>query len=445
MRFFPNVLWLAAVGLAFAGGAWWQHRNLPVADTTGRAVIASGTTPGAATLPASANHAMPTPAAIESIRDFLLRYQGQGPLGAEKMKEAMREVLTESDPVKSSLMFAMILEELTPENAPAVLGEIKTRMGGFEGFRYMGLLAYKWGAVDGQNAMAEAAKQEGPLKMIGSGATLAGWASKDPAAAMQWVAEQKTENEWEKGAMIRGLVSGLARSDVDAAVNYVSQLKDERERSRMSQVITEEKIKLGVDAAAQWAISLSDPNMKKGAFEGVTEQLYRTDPQKAAEFVKANAGQEFSNVAAGELARRLAEKNPQQGLGFAAELPEGPGRSDAYRNAFREWAVQDPEAASRQLNDLPKGGDRDAAASGLARSVARDDPEGATAWAESISDAAMRQESLTSVLRTRYRRDPDAALSYMTAKGWTEAQQNEVKIEKEEDGGFRPFGPRGRR
>jgi hypothetical protein len=431
-----HLVWTLAAAGAFAGGIYWQKSQTPAASTTTATTKPAATTVATKTGGGTAAAAK-LPESIDGISDFLSKYQNGGnPLSPEQMKEAMGDVLTESDPVKSSLMFALLLDQLSSENAPTVMAEIRARVAGFEGMRYYGLLAYKWGSVDGAGALAEAAKQEGPARMMSSIASIAGWATKDPAAAQAWLAANPSENGWEKTGMERGLVSGLARTDIAAAEKYVAAITDKGERSRLTQVIMEEKLKQGTDAAAAWAATIADPDMKKGAFESVAEQLYRTDPTKAMEYVKANANEAHASNAAGDLARRLSSEDPQQGLSFAKDLPQGASRTDAYRNVFREWADDDATAASTQLNNMPKGPDRDAAASGLAREVAREDFQGALAWSESISDPSLKQESLQEVLQRNYNRNQETVNAYMTNNGWTEEQMNAVKAERQD-------GPRG--
>jgi hypothetical protein len=434
--------WAAvAAGTFFAGG---KLLSPPTAEKSGATDInPQGGTLGSKSASAAVSNAgatnLPPLSSLAEVEIFLKKYTSQsGPLSQDQMKAAMEEVLTESDPIKSSLMFSLLMEKLSPENAPTVLQEVRAKVPGFEGFRYIGLLAYKWGSMDGPTAMAETMKQTGPGRFIGM-AGLSGWAGKDPAAAAKWLEEQKVENPWEKSMMTRGLINGLARSDTNSAVDYVMKMEDKEERSRMTQAIAEEKIKQGVTEAGAWALGLKDPDMKKGAFESVAEQLYRGDPQAAAKYIKENAAQDYASNAAGELARRLAQQNPQEALTLAKDLPVGTSRTKAYTNTYREWAQKEPEAASGALAGMGSGPDKDAAAAGLAPAVVKEDPHAATVWAESISDATLQQETLTQVLREQYRSDPDAAIGYMTTKGWTAEQQNAVKIQTENRGPR--FGP----
>jgi hypothetical protein len=434
--------WIVVAAAAFfAGGKYLPQSGSTAAAASSSRISATSTSSGAASTAKGDTMAVPKLNALADVADFLKKYTtGDGPLDKDAMKAAIGEVLAESDPVKSSIMFGLLMEKLSPENAPTVLQEVRSKMPGFEGFRYVGLLAFKWGSMDGPAAMAESMKQQGPGRFIGM-AGLSGWAGKDPVAAAKWLEEQKVDNGWEKGMMTRGLISGMARENPDAAIDYVTKLTDKDERSNMTKAIAEEKMKTknGLDAATTWALGLKDPDMKRGAFESVAEQLYRAEPDKAGKLISANATEPFAINAAGEYSGRIAATDPKAAIAFANSLPTGASRTKAYIGTYGPWARKDPEAASESLSALPAGPDRDSAAAGLAPAVTRDEPEAGLAWAETISTPELRQSTLTDVLRTQYRTNPDAATTYMNQKGWTPEQQDSVRIQR--DGGRRGFGP----
>lgn len=437
-----HLLWTVIAAGAFAGGMFWQKSQAP-ADTKAPVVVTkAGSSAGhAADQAPKAGAEAGLPPSVSGIQDFMKRFQNAdgSPLSAEQMKAAMTEILTESDPVKSSLMFAMMLDQLTAENAPAVQAEIRARVAGFEGMRYFGLLAYKWGSIDGAGAMADAATQEGPAKMMTSAAAIAGWAAKDPEAAKAWLANNKDGNEWEKGIMERGLVSGMARSNPAEAQAYVASIKDEGQRSRMTQVLIEEKLKQGTDAASSWASGLTDPQMKRGAFESIADQIYRNDPAKGLQFITANAGDPQAASAAGNIVRRISEKDPKEAMTFVQGLPDGAVRTSSYEQTFRAYADKDPEAAGIYINNsMQAGTDRDAAIRGLARGLSRSEPEAALTWVDAITDPAVQFESAQEVLKRSYRANPDGAVAYMTSKGWTPEQQNAIINQPPDQG---PGGP----
>ena len=439
-----HLVWTLVTAGAFAGGMYLQKSQAPATPKNTTVVNKASTSASQGTAASADSKATAgVPDSISGIKEFMDRFKNAdgSPLSSAQMKAAMSEILTESDPVKSSLMFAMMLDQLTAENAPTVLAEIKARVAGFEGMRYFGLLAYKWGSVDGAGAMADAATQDGPAKMMTSAAAIAGWAAKDPEAAKAWLASNKEGNEWEKGIMERGLVSGLARNDSAAAQAYVASIKDEGQRTRMTQVLLEEKLKQGTDAAAAWAAGLTDPQMKRGAFESIADQMYRNDPAKGLEFIKANAGDPEAATAAGNMVRRLGEKDPKEAVAFSQALPDGAVRASSFEQTFRAYSDKDPEAAGIYINTTMKtGSDRDSAIRGLARGLSRSEPEAALTWVDAITDPAVQFESAQEVLRRSYRTNPDGAVAYMTSKSWTQEQQNAIINQPADQGPGGGFG-----
>ncbi len=434
--------YLGTAGLAFFLGGKFTSNTAPLAGGTeikgGPVALPSAEVASAEVKAGTMN--VPALNALKDVEDFIKRFASEsGPLSVEAMKVALGEVLQEGDPVKSSLMFSLLLDKMTPESAPEMLKEIQAKVPGFEGFRYVGLLSYKWGEMDGPATMAAMMKQTGPGRFVGV-AGLAGWAGKDPDGAAKWLASQEFASEREGEMLSRGLISGLARTNPDAAAAHVAKIATADQRSRMTQVLAEEQIKRGLDSASSWAVNLADPEMRKGAFEAVADQLFRADKAQAASYVTQNANQPHAVNAAGELARRLAEQNPQDALQFTSALPNGETRQKAYSGTFRQWAGKNPEEASTMLQNMPAGADRDSAAAGLAPAVTKDAPAAAIAWAEVIQDPAMKQNTLTEVLRTQYQQDPDAAMGYMSNKGWTKEQQDSVRVSPEGD--RRGWGPR---
>jgi len=121
------------------------------------------------------------------------------------------------------MMFARLMEELTPENAPAALAMIRENVGGMESMRFMGMLAYKWGEVDPTSAMKELNKDGDRGGRFNQNFVLSGWAAKDPQAATKWLESYEGED---KGWLSMSLVSGLAKSDIDAAMKFASAIKD---------------------------------------------------------------------------------------------------------------------------------------------------------------------------------------------------------------------------
>ncbi|MES2705405.1 MAG: hypothetical protein V4726_02270 [Verrucomicrobiota bacterium] len=428
--------WLAvAAGAYFAGNAF--HKT--AAPAAGPKTVLVG--PGMTAAEKAGSLKTSAVSRDASIAEFLGRYElGTGkPLSSEKMREAMSEALRETDPIKSTMLFARLLEELTPGNAAESMTTLRESISGFEMMRYMPLLAYQWGSVDAKGALEALDGQNGRENMMAKPIILSGLASKDPAAAEAWLAAQKDLPG--KEFYTQSIINGMAKSDPDAAVAFAAKQEKPEERSRAAETIAQEKIKGGIESAASWAAGLKDPDMKKGAAQAIANQYSRTDPAKAAEYIKQYAGEEWASNAIGDVTGSLARKNPEEAMKFAASI-QGGNQTNAYREAVQEWTRQDATAASTYVNQMTQGPARDSSAAALANVVAREgDPSTGIIWANSISDPATRQEALVDVARSYMRQNPEGYAAWVPTSGLSaEAQQQISERGNGGGGGGRNWG-----
>lgn len=445
-----NLAWAGVAGAAFYAG--WSMRQQPEA---GAPVTKSGAAVASNTIgPAGGKGINPVLVSKDStVLEFYRQFglDSGKPLTPEKMKEAMLMAIRETDPVKSQLMFARLMEELTPENAPTILATIRENVGGFESMRFTGMLAYKWGEADPLKAMEELGKGGGRDAGMSKNFALTGWAAKDPDGALKWLESYEGED---KGWMSMSLVNGLARADIDKATSYAMSIKDEGEKSRAAESIAREMVRSGgTEKATAWLASLTDGDMKKGAFQTVAEQIMRSDPAKAAEFVKAHANEDYASRSIGDVAQNLARKDVKQALDFANGLT-GKAQARATGETVKEWMRSNEgaqsEAASTYVTTLPAGDTRDAGAAAVAREIVRDDPASALQWVGSIANAESRTDATIDVARQWMREDRDAATQWLSTSGLTEEQQQQVAQPGRPDwggggfpGGFNRGGGRG--
>ena len=440
-----NLVWAGVAGAAFYTGYKLnaagdsensQPKTRTVAGSVGSSIVGNG----------SKNVSPLMVSKSGEVLDFYKRYglDTGTPLTVEKMKEAMLEAIRESDPVKSQLMFARLMEELTADNAPAALAMIRANVSGFESMRYMGMLAYKWGEVDPLNAMKELAKGgDDRGGRMSQNVVLSGWAATDPAAATAWLnAYEGDGKDW----LSISLLNGLARKDIEGAMKFASAIKDDGERGRAAETIAREMIRAGgTEKATAWLNTLTDPEMKKGAFQTLAEQVMRGDQAKAIEFVKAFAGEDFASGAVKNLAESVARKDVKEGLALANSLT-GKAQAQAVGQVVNEWLNQKDGAGStdavKYVDALPQGATRDAGARAIAREFVREDPAGAIVWANSIQDAKEREDTLVDVARRYMREDQAAATAWLATSGLSEDAQKQVTTPQRGDwgGGRGGFG-----
>ncbi len=375
----------------------------------------------------------------QQIADFLAKYSiGTGTLSPERMKEVLGEILSDADPIRSELLFARMMNELTPENADAALSTIRERVGrGPESFAFLRMLAYKWGQISPTNAMVAFSDNGGAGgggggfggwgRGLSQGMVLNGWASKDPTAATAWI-DSPDAAGGNKGMLSMMLLNGLARTDIDAAIKRAADMKDEGERSRAAQTIAQELIRSGsIDKATDWMKGLTDPQLKKGAMDAITRQL-ANDPEKALAFVKTFGDQPFASDSVRLLVENASRKDPKEGLKMAAQFT-GENRSNAFRGVIREWMRDEgagSEAASTYVNSMPAGPDKDYSAAEIARRIIRDDPKSALIWNTSIKDPKVRTDSLLEIAPRYARRDRAAFDTWLPTSGLSAEQQQTI-------------------
>lgn len=440
-----NVLWAGVAGGAFYAGIKWNEKDAANAGANVPRTVSTPGSPASAAAGKSKTVDATLVSKSDDVLDFLRRYGiGSGqPLSADTMRQAITEALRESNPVKSQMLFARLMEELTPENAASAYAMIRENVGGMESMRYMGLMAYAWGSVDPEAAMKQMAEAGGDRRggMFGQASVLSGWASTDPKGALEWYQSYDGEGkEW----MSNSLVSGLAKTDPEAALKFATGLEDQDQRNRAADTLVREIIKgKGIDEASKWIAGLSDASMQKSAFQTVADQLYRSDPAKAIEMVKSHANDPYAAGAISNIAGQLARQDVQKGLEFANQFT-GAAQSSAYRDIIGQWMRQEDGAhsleASQYVTNLPAGPARDAGAAAIANSIDREDPVSAIAWAKSIQDAEMREDAMVAAARAYSFRDPAGFQQWLPTSGLSAEAQAQIT---ERRGGGPDGGGRG--
>src|SRR5204862_3072734 len=97
--------------------------------------------------------------------------------------------------------------------------------------------------------------------------------------ALSWLqkrAEQASRDPRGEQALLRGFVSGMARQNVDGALEYVMTLKEDQ-RADFAHLLAEQKLRESVVSGAEWALHPPDERMRTNALETVGYQYIRDD------------------------------------------------------------------------------------------------------------------------------------------------------------------------
>ena len=423
----------------------------------------------------SARYRSSRPASSSTTRDsessgkieaFLARYSSGGTISPEDMAAAVEGMRRENDPILRRRLFSELLENLSPENAPAAYLALQggRRGWGPGGGEELRLLTHAWGRLDGAGAvkalteMQEAREAEGGERRGRRGgrdgegggydlmSVISGWASSDGRSAADYVTS--LEDERQQRMLAHGVIRGMMVNGVDEAMSYVASLPRTEDGGRTQSwymsTIAGEVLEEGLDSAKSWADTISDPALRGGALSRVAETAVREDLEGAVEWVTQYAGEEAGRRAVNRVADEWAEQDPKAVLTWADSLPEA-AQTEAYGEAFEEWARRDPGAAGEHLANMQPSPARDAAVEEYATTLAREEPVTAIKWAETIAREDQRTETLTRVARRWYYSDREAASEWIAKSGLPPEAVEEVTAEGrgfDSRGGGRP--PRGR-
>ena len=354
-----------------------------------------------------------------------------GLLSPDRMKEAAQAALREPDPVKSMLHFTMLLKELTAENAPGVLQAVNEMGGGSDAARYLGLLAHAWGEKDGKAALAAFEGLRRRDSELAGSAALAAWAGNDPDAAVKWLQDRSASkkdpapDQRKEDALTRGLITGLARRDVDVALTYLQTFNESRQGEFIS-LLVEQKSKEGPAAAATWAQNLPGESMRVTGMEAAVGQYVRQDLDGAVKWAETIAARADAHEAVADIANEMAGRNPQQAASWVAALPAGKSQNHAFEDVFETWTHKDPLAASQTLTAMTPGPGRDSAIQAFSAILIRENPTDALTWAGAVSDADQRTGLQVDLARRWYAKAPADALPWITTHLSTDLQARAI-------------------
>lgn len=336
--------------------------------------------------------------------------------------------LFEQDPVQRSLKLSSLLKDLTAENAPAVADAFQRA--GQTGMRFSDeqrLFLRAWGALDGRAAITHAGGPSGDIK--GSSevlSALAGWSSKDPHGARQWV--DALEEGRDKEKIVFGLIDGWAMVDFHGASAYAETRPRSTSRDQFRKMLLNRALMAGgVPAAQQWFYGIRDDEQnqlyKSRAFDEVIQSMLYRDPSSAARWISQLQGRPYLDGSAiGKTAAKMAESAPKETLDWLLSLN---GMTDkqaksGFSVAVDQWARTDARGAGNWLGQNRNHPQYDAMADRYARQIAGENPDVALKWAQTIADDKQRGSTEMQVARGLMKEQGEGAAATLAAAGFTD-------------------------
>ncbi|MEA3208622.1 MAG: hypothetical protein QOE70_1679 [Chthoniobacter sp.] len=236
---------------------------------------------------------------------------------------------------------------------------------------------------------------------------ISGTAATDHEAAMRLI-EQMPAGTARNLALMR-IVSDLGYKEPKVAAEFVLALPPGQQRSSMYQVVTG-LARQDRAAALEWAGRLTSGEARAAAVQRIVQEWSSTDPKAAAEYCVSNALGTPEIV--GNAVTNWARNDPREALAWAVALPAGAPREAALASGIAVLGASDPQQAANLATTLLNGPKQAQALGSIAGAWAAKDPGAAAAWAGQLSDSSTRENAVSNVASAWARQDPAAAAAW---------------------------------
>jgi hypothetical protein len=289
---------------------------------------------------------------------------------------------------------------------------------------------YQWGKIGGMDAVLHGQTTEKPDMRI----TLAGWASADPEAAMEWfnsLPEYDRKNFSNQVYMMSGLVHGLTDHSPERGLNYVLKLQEAKSShaGRMMSVVTGRMIDAeGVQYVAEWTESLPEGALRAVARARLVWDMGKENLGATAAWVEGFANDPDAGPGVEAMAKVWAKQDIVGSVTWLESLDHGPAKRKGLSAAYGYWGALEPESAAQYLNEIPPNVDRDYAINGYISGLVHKDPETALIWAEEIQTKGLRESAMVRAGERFFRMNPQAASDWL--EGATLSQSSVNRLQK---------------
>lgn len=243
-------------------------------------------------------------------------------------------------------------------------------------------------------------------------AALAGWASKDPTAAAEWVLQRPLD---ERGAAMDAILAAAAGQPA-VAIALANRLIAE-DPTLAYDYGCSLVLALGrrgdFAAAAQFAATASETH--RGEWLDVAFAAWAQHrPEDAAAALPGLPTAEARTIAFKAVVAQWAQVDPPAAANYAVSLPTEPERRFALATALGAWAKDDVASVATWINRCEPSPELDAGVAAVATSpaLARYRPAVAIEWAQSLVDPSTRVNALGAIIREWAKTNRRAATAY---------------------------------
>ncbi len=241
------------------------------------------------------------------------------------------------------------------------------------------------------------------------------WAALDPHAARAWLEANPLPAGDSRDYMLASLIRGLAVSDPDAALKILLDAHPSPERTGSLDFLIRAWTGVSLEHAFEQIAALPDSagQLKTNAIRKLTSILTGDELASAGPWADGLSSSRDRNAAKVGIAARWSQTDPTAAAKWASGLNEPETRSKAYGEIGTRWARIDPLAASEWLTNHQGQPEMDLAARAIAWSTVGIDPDTAFSQVAAITHEALRDETFEQIGRFWLSRETLTAKQYL--------------------------------
>ncbi len=244
---------------------------------------------------------------------------------------------------------------------------------------------------------------QGPASIIASE-----WARQDPAAAMAWASSLTTD----KSQAMTAVIGEVAKSDPAKAAAMIASMEG-GDKAAAYRTVAEQYGASNFSDAQAWIRTLP-AEAQAAALASAISGLSKSDPQAAAGQVAQMAAGDAKDRAISDVVKNLARMDPQAAADFIKQQGSAQAQRDSMRELMPAWVAQNSSAALSYATSLPAGDVQDRAYQSYVFSNSSAAPADLVRVAEAISDEGDRSRTISMTVGRWMREDAAAAKAYVS-------------------------------
>jgi len=237
---------------------------------------------------------------------------------------------------------------------------------------------------------------EGGERDLALGTAIQAVAEASPEEAIDFILNQ--ENEHLKYRLAEDMVDYMAVEYPQECFQLIAQLPYNEHVELMMSSLASGWARSEFDAALEWVLDIDEPSARHEAILAISGAWLKSDPGSVKSFALQIEDEEDRLELCRRLVRLIAEDDPNSAFDWIRSMPLQRTRDALFPEAVDKWAFVAPRQAAAFVEQMEKGTGRDDSAMKLVDRWVETSAENAMKWAQDYQPATVADELKSSIL-----------------------------------------------